>query len=440
MSMIARDYNAGNETQWAMMMTGKAMDETEALSFLSEDFPVRSLEEVLREAVGYSKCGEWIEVTPEEARAVLIEKMGRQLEQKINSWLPPTEEGRNKKRVGNIKIDSAMQIAFALKFDLSEAEELLRRCWLDSLYLRDVRDIIYKCGLDCGFSYNIIEDLINEFSYLNKPNPNPELDDDYEDDSLTRVVVMDLEESGINSPDDLRMFIKKNEKLFGSYRRRVYLKLMELYSQIKDSIEDWSSAADIAERDAKDGLLAEGSEIEDSNSGVRKTIAQDDLLKMFSTGISDLKVKIKSSGPGSGLSAVIRKLVVENIPGHAEWSGIINQRADKDTGAIRGVDRKLLILIWLSSYDGSLDGDPYADEDEGFMGFAGQTDTNPEQAFANHIEALNGILYEYGYPFLDPRHPFDWVVMNTLHYAHILRKGEDSTDIPIRMENLFKQL
>jgi len=153
-----------------------------------------------------------------------------------------------------------------------------------------------------------------------------------------------------------------------------------------------------------------------------------------------LKVKIKSTGLGDGLLAIIRKLVVENIPGHAEWSGIINQRKDKATGAIRGVDRKLLILIWLSSYDGSLDGDPDADEDEGFLGFAGYPDTTPEKAFENHIKALDGILFDYGFPLLDPRHPFDWVIMNTLHYAHILCKGEDSTEIPIRLEELFKQL
>jgi hypothetical protein len=297
------------------------------------------------------------------------------------------------------------------------------------------------CGLDSGFSYSDVEALINEFSHLDKPNPNPEYGEEIEEDSITRVIIRDLENSSIASPDDLRAFISRNERLFGSYRMRAYTKMMELYSQIKSSIEDAYFAADIAESDAAEWLEEDNEhEIDETMVGVRSVISQEDLLIMLSSGISELKTKIKSTGLGNGLSAVIRKHVIENIPGRAEWSGTINQRADKDTGAIRGVDRKLLILIWLSSYDGSLDGDPDADDDEGFIGFAGNSDTTPEQAFDNHVEALNGILSEYGYPLLDPRHPFDWVILNTLHYAHILRKGEDNTDIPLRLEELFKQL
>jgi hypothetical protein len=431
----------GHETQWAMMMTGKAMDSEDALKFLSEDFPIRSLEEILCETVGYYRCGKWVEVTPTEARSVLLEKMGRDYEQKINGWLPPNDESRNKKRVERITIESAMQIAFSLKFSLEEVEELLRRCWLDSLYLRNVRDIIYKCGLDSGFNLNDVEALINEFSYLDKPNPNPEYEKDIEEDSITRVIISKLENSSIACPNDLRAFIKRNEKLFGSYRMRAYSKMMELYGQIKSNIEYEYIGTDIAESYAAQELIEDNEyEIDESVVGVRSVISQEDLLIMLSSGISELKSKIKSTGLGNGLSAVIRKHIVENIPGRAEWSGTINQRADKDTGAIRGVDRKLMILIWLSSYDGSLDGDPDADDDEGFLGFAGNPGTTSEQAFENHVEALNGILSEYGFPLLDPRHPFDWVILNTLHYAHILRKGEDSTDIPMRLENLFKQL
>jgi len=51
-----------------MMMTGKAMDSEEALKFLSEDFPIRSLEEILCETVGYYRCGKWVEVTPTARR------------------------------------------------------------------------------------------------------------------------------------------------------------------------------------------------------------------------------------------------------------------------------------------------------------------------------------------------------------------------------------
>jgi len=440
-------YDKGNETQWAELMTCEAMRLNDALKFLNEDFPIRSLQEVLCETVGYFLNGKWEEVTIEEARKVLLNKIGSDFEQKINSWLPINNEDNIKKQVVSIKIESLMQIAFALNMTLDDVDVLLRRCWLDSLYLRDVRDIIYKCGLKCRFSYNEVEKLIEEFSYLNKPNPFPDAEDEHDGDNLTNILSDDFDKRNITTPDDLRSYIKENDKLLGSYRRRVHKKLIELYTQIKTGIEDEFYASDIVERDAEEWF--EHDDYDDSSDvdkeemkiGVKQIIAQDDILKMLGSGIHELKDKINNKGIGDGLSAIIRKHIIDNIPGRSEWSGIINQRVDKKSGSIRGVDRKLLVLIWLSSYDGSLDGDPDAGVDGGFLGFAARAGITPEQALENHIITLNDtILIEYGFPPLDPRHPFDWVIMNTLYLAHILHKGEDNTDIPIRMENLFKQL
>jgi len=423
-------HKQNTETQWAELMSSQAMKMDDALKFLNEDFPIRSLGEMLCEAVGYYKHAKWVEVPTDEARNILLETMGHEYEQKINSWLPQNQVDSKAKYVERIKTDSAMQVAFALDMTLENAEIFLRRCWLDALYLRNVKDVIYRCGLICGFSYNTVLDLINEFAEFDISNPDPVANEDELYDGLTNYLSHGLDDGSISSPDDLRLYIRNHGKLFGSYRRRVYNKFIELYTQVKSDIDAESELANeldkIAEVQHEDLIRDENI---DPRIGVRRTTSQGDLLKLFSSGINDLKENVKNKGIGVGLAAIVRKRIIENIPDRAEWSGIINKIADKKTGAIRGIDRKLFILIWLSSDDGNTDM------------FTGKLDIPPEVALENHIMTLNDtILLEYGFPPLDPRHPFDWVIMNTLYLAHVLHKGEDNTDIPIRMENLFKQL
>jgi len=423
-------YKLGVETQWAELMSNQAMKMDDALKFLNEDFPIRSLSEMLCEAVGYYKHGRWLEVSPDEARNILLETMGFEYKQKINSWLPPNQVEGKPKQVEGVKKDSAMQVAFALNMTLENAEVFLRRCWLDALYLRDVKDVIYKCGLKCGFSYETVSNLINEFAELDIPNTDPVKDRDNPHDDLTFYLSTGLDDGGITCPDDLRSFIMSHKGLFGSYRRRLYTKLMELYNQVRNDIDVEADLANELDKIAKvrhEELIRD--EYFEPRIGVKRTTSQGELLKLLSSGISDLKESVKSKGIGVGLAAIVRKHIIENIPGRAEWSGIINKIADKKTGTVRSIDRKLFILIWLSSDDGNTDM------------YAGKPNTTPEIALENHVMALNDtILLEYGFPPLDPRHPFDWVIMNTLYLAHVLHKGEDSTDIPIRMENLFKHL
>ncbi|MCL2426495.1 MAG: hypothetical protein FWD05_09180 [Oscillospiraceae bacterium] len=431
--MMSRSSNQkGNETRWAELMMSEAMDMEEAVNFLKEEFPIRTLAEVLCEAVGYYLYNKRIEVTPDDARHVLLEKLEEdedtRKKSKINSWLPLSLVDNDKKQVKSISKESAMQIAFSLKMTLEDAESFLRRCWLDSLYLRDIQDVIYRCGLKCGFNYKEVIDLINEFSYLDLPNADPEIDEDSSNDSLTKVISEKLEKGTIITTNDLRVFIKENEKLFGSYRRRTYDKFIRLYNEIEEYINEASSTAEDTDRVAQKNhneLIQEI--IEKPVYGVRELISQKDMLANISLGINELK-KTWKDNPVKGLNNIIRNLIAERIPALSSFSSIIKKAPDK-TGKPIEIDRKLFMLTWLLCEDGNLEG------------FLGTSNTKPDTALKNHLETLNDtILLEYGFPPLDARHPFDWAVMNTLYYAHILCKNEDYTEVVCRLEDLFRRL
>jgi hypothetical protein len=174
----------------------------------------------------------------------------------------------------------------------------------------------------------------------------------------------------------------------------------------------------IAEEEAN--LL--GNNLGQAQIGVRTSLSMEETLKLIGMGIYEMKQK--------GLNTIIRRSIARNIPARTDMSAIYNKR--EINGVIRQVDRKLLILAWLSSDDG--DADLYAE-------IADAAEDAAEQALSLHFRAINdSLLKEYGMPTLDSRHPFDWVVMNALFCAHLSIKGNQYENVVERMEKLLNRI
>ena len=86
--------------------------------------------------------------------------------------------------------------------------------------------------------------------------------------------------------------------------------------------------------------------------------------------------------------------------------------------------------MWLYAKAGTPDYGEYADN---------------QAAFAECINIINDDLLEpCGIPFLDPRNPFDWIIMNALYYAYYTVEDEDEKDDTVEriskvMEQLFQR-
>jgi hypothetical protein len=133
----------------------------------------------------------------------------------------------------------------------------------------------------------------------------------------------------------------------------------------------------------------------------RDAISSEELCNLIVMGIPDLRQM--------GSNKNILKKIAEKIPTRTTMSAIIN-KSGKD-GKIEEVDRKLLILVWLLSGEGAIL--PYEKGEE-------------KESYIEHLTIINRKLLEpYGMPSLDPRNPFDWIVMNSLHYAYLANLNED---------------
>lgn len=102
------------------------------------------------------------------------------------------------------------------------------------------------------------------------------------------------------------------------------------------------------------------------------------------------------SGSSRRNYSVVQKLIKNNWPSTTRLKNIRQHRED--------VPRKLLLLLYVVTEN--LLGDEYNEMDEEYI--------TVEERLEDHWYGLNAILTDCGMPLLDPRAPFDWLVLYAL--------------------------
>jgi len=398
-------------TMLARKMAFGILDISDAIKYITEDFPVRRTDELLMREI--EKKARQRKISQDAVIRGLENVVGRE---NLRNWL-----SRESCRIGR---DSAIKIAFGLKMTYEEADEFQKRCWHDGFYLRDYKDVIYRyCLENKNVSYDGATCIIKENSYLDN------LQNADVDKKLTRerdaTKYLDLGSKSIASGDELSRFIKENEAYFGSFHRRAYLKFSHIYKQLKDSyVESAHHYNDIF------GILQEYADLNTSpdfqydEASVYQcyAVSTEALCRHITMGIADFRATLKEKGAYN----VFYRLVAENIPIHDIMLAIYKKRKSKDNGRIAEVDRKLLILAWLACEDGCT---------SRFKKDA------PEIDMIEHIQVLNlDLLQSCGMSALDPRHPFDWIVMNSIYSSYITGNGRELDDVVDRMETLIDKM
>jgi hypothetical protein len=368
-------------------MATSTYDIDEVILIIRDDFPIRTIKEELEKEIA-RKAHELAAIPDEyEAKRDELENLLRKKCGNVNvrNWLSG--------EVNSISRNSALKIAYALQMSPNEAEWfLMQSCWLDGFYLRDYKDMIHRYCLAKKIDIQQAKDIIKNHSYLdNIPNTNiieSALNGERATDFLDRT------SRKIETVDDLNAFIKQNKDLFGSFRRKAYEKFMEYYNTIKKS-DDLPSDEEISKIIAMGIPTLRGRQA--IVNDVLKRISENALTRPM---ISEIKTKTE-----------------------------IKRKRDNYT-KITEVNRKHLILIHLLVYGGNPDFSMY---------------TSKEAAFAEAIININDdILEPCGMPLLDFRNPFDWVVLNALHYAYYSDDPEDvdveDTDVVERINALMDKM
>lgn len=246
----------------------------------------------------------------------------------------------------------AIEMCLILRLSLERADELLRTVAGMSIRYRDAEESVAAYALNSGFTLAAYRQLLDRLRAEGLLEPA---------DSQTPKTYTPLLESvvaGLRTEEELRAYLMQNRASFGTEHRTAHARFTEMLGVLLD---------------------------EGTNATVSELVEQN-LYRRFLTKTPKLADLARSI--------------------HAGWpdeSQISRMRA----GDVH-VSRKVLILTYLAS-GGGISTLP-RDDDEAY--WAERLDDEPGDAdFESLRMQLNALLVECGFAPLDPRQPFDWMVL-----------------------------
>ena len=321
---------------------------------LKENAHLRTIREILAKAVGLNKND--------------VETLSKRLRSALEEVLPDTSSDTIRKNVSNwlkedsvsIKKESAIQLAFALCMEYAAADNLIMSLCGERIHWREPKDIAYGFALNTGHSYKeaqiIYENLKQKgvFDFLDSDNK-----------AFTESLEFDL--LHITSTEALEQYLKEHKSQLGSLH---------------------NTALDIM-----DELL----EVLKKDAATEKKVTVQEIMVQNLYG--DLIPRTKRAAEKKKESKIIFDALQKSVRAGWPEETTLSKMGTHSTDATR----KGLILLFLATDGGN---SVYADWSE--------KDISREDVFEDRLERLSAMLVDCGYAPLDPRAPFDWMVLYCL--------------------------
>lgn len=321
------------------------------------------------------------------------------VERRIRGWMDPQSPHTLKKQ-------DAIEAAFHLQLTGKEADEFLALISEEKLHWRDVEEIVYGYGLEHHLSYRECRKILNRSGIqdvLQKVSDYQTVEEIGED-GYTEFVKRDVER--LDTVEELETYLQENYERLGHFHNTAYDIFREMLERLMNP------ASEVEELHLFD-------EVVEKETYTVRDIVKDLLYQEPVLAAKQKAVKTKKDVKAGQLSKeqqytldIIQKKIAESWPDEVSISKMKNRRMD--------VTRKVLILLFLVT-----DGD-YQEEDE-------ESEWSAEEVFEDVIARLDDMLFFCGYSALDPRNPFDWLVIYCIYV-------EDLLDIDPKMQAVLNEV
>ena len=327
------------------------------------------------------------------------------VERRVRGWLDP-------KSSHTVKKEDAIEIAFILQLGLEKADEFVALVSEEKLHWRNVEEIIYIFGLEHGLSYRECTDILNqqEIQDILLKVEDYKTVEEIGDDSYTEFVKDEIAE--LSTVEELKACLSENYQRLGHFHNNAYNMFMEMLGKLESPYQ-----------------MQENLRLLDMDETPEKYTIRDILEDFFYKGIvlnaRQQAVKAKKEAKKQQISKeqqytldIIQKKIADSWPDEVSLSRMKNRKTD--------VTRKTLILLFLAT-DGDYEEEDYDLEEEDIQ------DLEEENIFADILERLNYMLSFGGYSALDPRNPFDWLIIYCICV-------QDLFDIDPKMQEILLEL
>lgn len=332
------------------------------------------------------------------------------VERRVRGWLDPNS-------LHSVKKEDAIEIAFILQLDIEETDELVALISEEKLHWRSVDEIIFIYGLTHDLSYRECIALLNkpETQEIIAKIQNLDPQEEIEEDSYTEFVKQDV--CKLNTVEELIAYLQDNYERLGFLHNTAYDMFMEMIEKLEspDQLEEDLELFD------EDNFLVKYTIRDILDEYLYKNIVLTAKQKAVKAKKEAKKAQKEQSLPKENqyTLSIIQKKVADSWPDEVSISRMKNRKAD--------VTRKALILLFLAT-----DGDYTRYNYKHNYGYD-INENEKEEVFNDILGRLDDMLFFCGYSSLDPRNPFDWLILYGIYV-------DDLFDIDPKMEAILSKL
>lgn len=291
-------------------------------------------------------------------------------------------------RTRTVSRETAFELCLILGLSLEEANDFLMRMSDEAIHWRNPEEIVWSYAIKHRLSYAETMELMEAAGAVKPAHE--------QDDAVRTYLIRDKVMDGIQgTKEELFAFLDDNRALLGTYHNEAY-HLFLRYMQLLETTTQ--TQADFDERKA-------AKETAKKNHQLDPTLPLDEKISV-ETILNTHFFRERMTGRAEN---AIQKSIMANWPDKTMLSKMKNRSDNVD------VSRKVLIMLFLatdgegSAYQSSLE------DDDG-----GDGPTTRDRIFRDIYTRLNLMLVRCGFHPLDPRSPFDWIVMYCISVTDVL--------------------
>ena len=374
----------------------RSMTASEAIDFLEKEAKMRTLREKLER---FSHGQELKSTLVQGLMQNHANQNKESVERRVRGWL-------NNPKNQTLRKKDAIELCFILKLSVEEADALVALISEEGLHWRNPDEIVYIFALKQGMDYSEAQKLNDEMAEILSgvtESGTPA------EDSFTPLIRSEV--TALRTREELIDYLTGAVSRLGRYHNNAYRLFMEMMNALENPLPD--EGEENAGLFEKEELMREELTIRDI---LREYLYEKNVL--YAKGLIQADKKKDKKSPRSGEERLVFTVIQEEVsrswPDETTISKMKSRKAD--------VTRKVLILLFLATEQ-----EPEEDEEDADYALS------KEEIFETLYQCLNDLLLQCGFMPLDPRSPFDWLILYCICAV-------DMFDMNIRMKTVFKEM
>ncbi len=357
------------------------LDVQQAVQYLRQDARIRTVRETLARCIGMEDADR------SELKDAVVSLLMRgnpgakrdSVDKNVRNWLSDGTQAISK--------GYAIQLAYALRMPIEQAEVWLTRLCGEAFHWRDPEDIVWGFGLINGLDYAQADGLRERL----KARGLLDIPSQQDEDAMTSTVRQ--EAAQLRTEADLEAFLSEARGRLGSLHNTAYRMFCD-FMDLLQAAGDHSPAS--MPRTAREGKRPAANSRDD-------LIPQDEDMSVRDVLVTYLYNEYipracrrgrKDAAVGSAVLSALQRSIQKNWPDETTLSKMKERKTD--------VTRKVLILLFLAT-------------DGGEGEYADWEDIDADESFESMETRLNLMLADCGFARLDSRAPFDWMVLYCMY-------------------------